>query len=82
MVRGPGGQVEWTSLELHDTSAERRAMSKASNRIRINGAYVIRSAESRPYPIVPRGPLNGQGPVVTEADKKLAEAVWLRHRSA
>jgi hypothetical protein len=56
-------------------------MKKASNRIRTNGAYVIKSAESEPYQIVPRGPLNGHAPIVTAEDKKLAEAVWLRHRT-
>lgn len=56
-------------------------MHKASNWIRGNGAYVIKSAESRPHPIVARGPLNGHAPVVTAEDKKLAEAVWLRHRT-
>jgi hypothetical protein len=57
-------------------------MHKASNWIRGNGAYVIKSAESRPYPIEARGSLNGHAPVVTAADKKLAEAVWLRHRTS
>ena len=57
-------------------------MHKASNWIRGNGAYVIKSAESVPRPIEARDPPNGRAPVVTEADKKLAEAVWLRHRTA
>lgn len=57
-------------------------MSKASTRIRTNGAYIIKSAESVPRPIEARGPLNGRAAIVTLADKQLAEAVWLRPRTA
>jgi len=56
-------------------------MSKRSaNRIRTNGAYVIRSAESRPRPVKAAGSLNGNAPAVTPGDKKLVEAVLERHR--
>ncbi|HEY1538157.1 MAG TPA: hypothetical protein VGF63_02085 [Solirubrobacteraceae bacterium] len=57
-------------------------MSRASTRIRTNGAYVIKSAESVPRPIEARGSLNGRAAVVTLADRQLAQAVWLRHRGA
>jgi len=57
-------------------------MSKRSaTRIRTNGAYIIRSAESRPRAIKAAGSLNGNAPVVTAGDKKLVEAVLeQRHR--
>ncbi|MEA2191507.1 MAG: hypothetical protein QOI73_1628 [Solirubrobacteraceae bacterium] len=56
-------------------------MSKRSDsRIRTNGAYVIRSAESRPRSIKATGSLNGNAPAVTPGDRKLAEAVRERHR--
>ncbi len=55
-------------------------MSKRSaTRIRTNGAYVIRSAESRPRPVKAADSLNGHAPAVTPSDKKLVEAV-LRQR--
>ena len=57
-------------------------MSKPATRIRINGAYVIKSAESRPREIKPSGSLNGRAPVVTLEDKALARAVLQRHRAA
>jgi len=56
-------------------------MSKSSNRIRTKGAYVIKSAESRPRAIKSSGSLNGRAPVVTPEIKKLVAAVW-QHRSA
>ena len=56
-------------------------MSKPPSRIRTNGAYVIKSAESRPRVIKASGSLNGRAPVVTPEDRKLAEAVW-QHRIA
>lgn len=50
-------------------------MSKRSaTRIRTNGAYVIRSAESRPRAIKAAGALNGT-PAVTADVKRLVEAV-------
>ena len=56
-------------------------MSKRSaTRIRTNGAYVIRSAESRPRDVKAAGSLNGTAPAVTLGDKKLVEAVLQRHR--
>ncbi len=57
-------------------------MSKRSaNRIRTNGAYVIRSAESRPRSIKASGALNGHAPAVTADVKRLVEAVLeQRHR--
>jgi hypothetical protein len=56
-------------------------MSKRSaTRIRTNGAYVIRSAESRPRTVKASGSLNGGAPIVTAGDKKLAEAVLQHHR--
>jgi hypothetical protein len=57
-------------------------MSKLTPRIRINGAYVIKSAESRPREIKASGSLNGRAPVVTLEDKALARAVLQRHRAA
>ena len=57
-------------------------MSKPTTRIRSNGAYVIRSAESRPREIKAAGSLNGRAPVVTLEDKALARAVLQRHRAA
>jgi len=55
-------------------------MSKSSSRIRTNGAYVIKSAESRPQPIKAPRSLNGRTPVVTPEIKKLVEAVWQHRR--
>jgi len=55
-------------------------MSKRSaTRIRTNGAYVIRSAESRPR-TVKAAVSHGNAPAVTPGDKKLVEAVLERHR--
>jgi hypothetical protein len=56
-------------------------MSKSSNHIRTNGAYVIKSAESRPRAIKASGSLNGRAPVVTPEIKQLVAAVF-RHRRA
>jgi hypothetical protein len=56
-------------------------MSKRSDtRIRTNGAYVIRSAESRPRPVTSAGSLNGHAPAVTADVKQLVAAVLKRHR--
>ena len=56
-------------------------MSKPATRIRTNGAYVIRSAESRPRSIKASGALNGHAPPVTADVKRLVEAVLeQRHR--
>lgn len=57
-------------------------MSKASVQIDKHVDILVRSAESRPREIVPAGSLNGNAPKVTEADKKLARAVWARQRAA
>lgn len=57
-------------------------MSKLTTRIRINGAYVIKSAESRPREIKPSGSPDGRAPVVTLEDKALVRAVLQRHRAA
>ena len=56
-------------------------MSKPAPRIRIKGAYVIKSAESRPREIKPSGSQNGRAPVVTVEDKALARAVLQHHRA-
>ena len=57
-------------------------MSKRSaTRIRTNGAYVIRSAESRPVAVKAAASMNGNSPPVTPGDKKLVEAVLGRHRT-
>ena len=57
-------------------------MSKTSaTRIRTNGAYVIRSAESRPRSVKAAGSLNGHAPAVTSDVKRLGEAVLSRHRT-
>ncbi len=56
-------------------------MSKRpDSRIRTNGAYVIRAAESRPRAIKASGSPNGNTPAVTPGDRRLAEAVRERHR--
>jgi hypothetical protein len=55
-------------------------MSKSLSRIRANGAYVIKSAESRPLVIEASGSRNGRAPVVTPEDRKLVEAVWQHRR--
>ena len=58
-------------------------MSKhPDSRIRTSGAYVIRSAESRPRAVKACGSLNGSAPAVTPGDRRLAEAVRERHRPA
>ncbi len=56
-------------------------MSNPTSRIR-NGAIVIKSAESLPQAITPADSPNGRAPVVTLADRKLAEALLRRHRAA
>lgn len=57
-------------------------MSKPASRIRRNGAIVIKSAESLPRPVEPTGAANGRHSEVTQADRRLAEAVLRRHRAA
>jgi len=57
-------------------------MSKASVHIDRNFDILVRAAESRPREIVVTGSLNGRAPKVTEADRKLARAVWARNRAA
>ena len=57
LVRGPGGQVV-SAMQ----SSTHRTMSKHATRIRTNGAYVIKSAESRPRAIKASGSLNGRAP--------------------
>lgn len=79
MVCSPGGTVESGSLEGSRRLSNHLDMSKSSPRIRTNGAYVIKSAESRPQPIKASPSLNGRTPVVTPEIKQLVEAVW-RHR--
>jgi hypothetical protein len=56
-------------------------MSKSANRIRTNGAYVIRSAASRPRVIKASGSLNGRSAVVTPEIRQLVQAVWRHARS-
>ncbi len=56
-------------------------MSKSSTRIRTNGAYVIKSAESRPREIKASRSLNGHAPVVTPEIKQLLAAVFQHRRS-
>jgi hypothetical protein len=54
-------------------------MRKSDTRIRRNGAYIIKSAASRPVVIEPNGSLNGHAPDVTPEIKSLVAAV-LQHR--
>ncbi len=54
-------------------------MSKSDTRIRRNGAYIIKSAASRPVVIEPKGSLNGHAPAVTPEITSLVAAV-LQHR--
>jgi hypothetical protein len=56
-------------------------MSKSVNHIRTNGAYVIKSAASRPREIKASRSLNGHAPVVTPEIKQFVAAI-LRHRRA
>lgn len=56
-------------------------MSKTSSRTRAKGAYVIKSAESRPRAIKAAPAPSGRGSAATSQDKKLVEAVRQR-RSA
>ncbi len=53
-------------------------MSPSGNRIRTNGAYVIKSAASRPREIKASPSLNGHAPVVTPEIKRLVQLVWQR----
>lgn len=57
-------------------------MSKSSVHIDRNVDIVVRSAESRPREIVATGSPNWRAPKVTDADRKLARAVWARSRAA
>lgn len=56
-------------------------MSKPNTRFRRNGAYIIKSAASRPYEIKGTTSLNGHAPVVTPEIKQLVAAVWRHARS-
>ncbi len=56
-------------------------MSKSANRIRTNGAYVIKSAASRPREFKASGSLNGRAAVVTAEDRKLVQALWQHLRA-
>jgi hypothetical protein len=56
-------------------------MSQSANRIRTNGAYVIKSAASRPREIKASKSLNGHAAVVTPEIKQFV-AAFLRHRRA
>jgi hypothetical protein len=80
MVCSPGGAVGFRSLEGLRQLSNHLDMSKSSTRIRANGAYVIKSAESRPEPIRASRSLNDHTPVVTPEIKKLVEAVWQHRR--
>jgi len=51
-------------------------MRTSDNRIRRNGAYVIKSAASRPREIKASGSLNGRSAVVTPEIRQLVRAVW------
>ncbi len=53
-------------------------MSKSSSRARTNGAYVIKSAESRPRSLNPKSARNARPSDVTSQDKKLIDAVRQR----
>lgn len=57
-------------------------MSKSSSRTRANGAYVIKSAESRPRAVKAANARNGSGFAVRSQDKKLVEAVRRRRNAA
>ena len=56
-------------------------MSKPVTRIRTNGAYVIKSAASRPREIKASTSLNGRAAVVTPEIRRLVQAVWQHARS-
>jgi hypothetical protein len=71
LVGSPGGAV----------TSDHATMSKSANRIRTNGAYVIKSAASRPRVIKASGSLNGRSAVVTPEIKQLVQAVWQHARS-
>lgn len=51
-------------------------MRTSDNRIRRNGAYIIKSAASRPLVVKPAASLNGHAPEVTPEIKRLVDAVW------
>jgi len=53
-------------------------MSQSSSRARTNGAYVIKSAESRPRSLNPKSARNARPSDVTSQDKKLIDAVRQR----
>lgn len=52
-------------------------LTAPERRVRTNGAYVIRSAESRPVTVVPRE-RTGPAPMPTERDVALARAIQRR----
>ncbi len=57
-------------------------MKKPSSRTRTNGAYVIKSAESRPLTVKAAPARNGRGSAATSQDKKLVEAVRQQRRGS
>lgn len=57
-------------------------MSKPSSRARTNGAYVIKSAESRPHSVKVTSAHNGRISVATPKDKKLVEAIRQHRKGA
>lgn len=63
-------------------SPNNNTMSKSSSRARTNGAYVIRSAESRPRAVKSTGGHNGGSRTVTRVDKTVAKAVRHHRRAA
>lgn len=57
-------------------------MKNPSSRTRTNGAYVIKSAESRPLAIKATTARHGRSSAATSQDKKLIAAVRQRHKAA
>ena len=58
-------------------------MKNPSSRTRANGAYVIKSAESRPLAIkAATTARHGRSSAATSQDKKLIAAVRQRHKAA
>jgi hypothetical protein len=80
MVCSPGSTVTSGPLKVATLSSNHLDMSKSPTRIRTNGAYVIKSAASRPREIKASGSLNGRAPVVTPEIKQLVAAVLQHHR--
>ena len=63
-------------------SPKHNTMTKPSSRTRSNGAYVIRSAESRPRAVKANGAHNGRSPAISRVDKTIAKAVRQHRRAA